>query len=462
MNNQVRHLALLWCCPLPLVAAACGAESPTGDTVVELVDGSLLSVAGDGQVGSLGHPLSDSLIVKVADPSGNGLPGVTVEWSMSSEGMVSPAATVTTDSEGLAKVLWTLGRETGPQTATEQVATVRAPVRGASLINFTATTPSLVPLTDMGASTYFGFPGGLYPAGNVMPQAHADAGQAFAATIEPLDINGNPSTDGKYVLLAIGHSNTMLIFCNTEPLQPCPSFTFAGQAIAEPDVDKTNLAIVRGAGARAEFWVSPNPTCCYDHIRDVVLGPLGLSEQQVQVVWAELHTRAPTITLPHPDAQAYHLVGRLGSIMRAFRSRYPNLRLVFLSSGVYLGHRVTPTPDLDITRHNREPLEYETGFAMKWLIQAQIDQMASGGTIVDGRAGDLNYNTAVPWIGWGPYLWADGVNPRSDGLSWSRGNYNSDALHLNPEGRERAASLLLTFFKTSPQARCWFVTGETC
>ena len=82
MNNQVRHLALLWCCPLPLVAATCGAESPTGDTVVELVDGSLLSVAGDGQVGSLGHPLSDSLIVKVADPSGNGLPGVTVEWSM--------------------------------------------------------------------------------------------------------------------------------------------------------------------------------------------------------------------------------------------------------------------------------------------------------------------------------------------------------------------------------------------
>ena len=136
--------------------------------------------------------------------------------------------------------------------------------------------------------------------------------------------------------------------------------------------------------------------------------------------------------------------------MRTFRSRYPNLRLVFLTSDIYAGY----------TRR-REPGHYENGFAMKWLIQAQIDQMASGGIIVDERAGDLNYNNAVPWIGWGPYLWADGVNPRSDGLSWPRADYG-DRSHLGPQGVENAAGLLLTLFKTSPQARCWFVTGETC
>ncbi len=80
---------------------------------------------------------------------------------------------------------------------------------------------------------------------------------------------------------------------------------------------------------------------------------------------------------------------------------------------------------------------------------------------LDERAGDLNYNTAVPWIGWGPYLWADGVNPRSDGIFWPRTDYD-DPVHLGPEGVEKAAALLLTFFKTAPQARCWFVTGETC
>jgi hypothetical protein len=142
------------------------------------------------------------------------------------DGRVSPAAFVTTNSEGVAKVLWTLGPLQGAQTATEQTVTADASVSGVDSVVFTATTPSLVPLTAIGASTYFGFPGGLYSGGNVMPQAHADAGQAFAAAIEPLDTNGNPDPDGKYVLLIIGYSNTALIVCDTglEPLV-CPSFT---------------------------------------------------------------------------------------------------------------------------------------------------------------------------------------------------------------------------------------------
>ena len=47
MVDQARHLALLWCCAFPLVATACGGESPTEGTVVEVVEGSLLSVAGE-------------------------------------------------------------------------------------------------------------------------------------------------------------------------------------------------------------------------------------------------------------------------------------------------------------------------------------------------------------------------------------------------------------------------------
>ena len=177
----------------------------------------------------------------------------------------------------------------------------------------------------------------------------------------------------------------------------------------------------------------------------------GLSEQQVQVVWAQLGQAAP-ITLPDSDAGAKRMVSSMGNVMRAFRSRYPNLRLVFFTDAAYAGYR----------RKDREPQHYEYGFAMKWLIQAQIDQMANGGRFVGARAGDLNYNTAVPWIAWGPYLWADGVNARSDGILWHTGDYGNDQVHLGPVGVEKAASLLLTFFKTAPQTRCWFLSGETC
>ena len=452
--DQARHLALLWCCSLPLVAAACGGESPTEGTEdeLDLIEGSFLSVSGNGQVGTLSNPLSDSLIVKVADPSGNGLQGVTVSWRVDSDGMVSPTATET-DSEGLAKAQWTLGRVTpDDQTATEQTATASASVSGVGSVSFTATTPSLVPLTDMGASTYFGFPGGLYPGGNVMPQAHADAGQAAAAAVEPLDANGDPSPEGKYVLVSVGHSNTELIFCDTPQVIPlCPNYSFKAQAMADPDVDRTNLAIVRGGccGGGAESMQSFHDS---DYVRiHERLSSVGLNELQVQVVWAQISSDEEPTFLPDSYALAHRLVRLMGGVMRTLRIRYPNLRLVFLEGGTYGGY----------SRRGREPSNYELGFAMKWLIQAQIDQMANGGTIVDERAGDLNYNTAVPWIGWGPYLWADGVNPRSDGISWPRTDYQ-DPVHLGPRGVEKAADLLLTFFKTSSQARCWFVTGGTC
>ena len=251
MNDRARHLEFLWFCAFPLVAAGCGGESPTEGPEVEVVEGSLLGIAGDKQVGTLGRPLSDSLIVEVADASGNVLPGVTVEWSVAhyiglrrsggapfNDGIVSPA-TVVTDAAGLAKVLWTLGLEAGSETATLQAVTASASVSdvGRLTFTFTATTASLVPLTDMGTSTYFGFTGGLYPGVNVMPQAHTDAGQAFATAVEPLDTDGNPTTNGQYGLLSIGYANTLEIFCSGEQIEnrsPCPSFSFMGRPKRTP------------------------------------------------------------------------------------------------------------------------------------------------------------------------------------------------------------------------------------
>jgi hypothetical protein len=96
---------------------------------------------------------------------------------------------------------------------------------------------------------------------------------------------------------------------------------------------------------------------------------------------------------------------------------------------------------------------------VKWLIEAQIRQADSG--VVDPRAGDLGPDVA-PWLAWGPYLWANGLQARSDGLMWRRDDFHADGIHPTPTGQGKVAAMLLRFFKTSPGSRCWFVAGQSC
>ena len=154
------------------------------------------------------------------------------------------------------------------------------------------------------------------------------------------------------------------------------------------------------------------------------------------------------------QADANQLVAQMANVVRALKVRYPNIKLVFLSSRIYGGYATTTL--------NPEPYPYESGFAVKWLIQAQIDQTQNGGTVVDARAGDLNYDTVAPWLAWGPYLWADGANLRSDGLNWLPADMEADGTHPSQSGEQKVANQLMTFFKQSQHTRCWFVTGATC
>lgn len=313
-----------------------------------------------------------------------------------------------------------------------------------------------VPLTDMAGQTYLGFSRGLYPqGGNTAPGRHDSVGVARARAVRALDVNGNPSPSGKYVLLSIGMSNTTQEFCSASSNLPCDSWTFMGQAAADAAVNRASLAIVNGAagGQAASTWDAPTEAN-YDRVRDTRLVPQGLSERQVQVVWLKVANPGPQVSLPSAQADAYVLETAMGNIVRALKVRYPNLQQVFLSSRIYGGYATTTL--------NPEPYAYESGFAVKWLIQAQIDQMAQGGAVVDVRAGDLNYDTVAPWIAWGPYLWADGLMPRSDGLVWQRSDLESDGTHPSQTGETKVGTLLLNFFKTSAYARCWLVTGATC
>lgn len=313
----------------------------------------------------------------------------------------------------------------------------------------TNTTVGLVPINDLGAGLYLNqFQGGLYPGGaNVPPAAHATEGLARAHGLQPLDTAGLPDPNGKIVLLSIGMSNTTQEFCSQDSFEPCNAWTFMGQAAVDSRVNTTTLAIVNGArgGQAATSWDSPTDPN-YDGVRDQKLAPKGLTEAQVQVIWVKQANPQPSVSLPNASADAFALEASLADIARAAKVRYPNLSLMFLSSRIYAGYASTTL--------NPEPYAYESAFSIKWLIEAQVQQIATG--TADPLAGDLDYSTVAPWIAWGPYTWADGLTPRSDGLIWVCTNLESDGTHPATSGEEKVGSMLLRFMLSSPFASPWF------
>ncbi len=118
----------------------------------------------------------------------------------------------------------------------------------------------------------------------------------------------------------------------------------------------------------------------------MVLAPLGLTEKQVQAAWIEEYNSDPAAegfqTLCDPTVagclnnvghtEALRYEQQLGNILRAAKTRWPNLQQAFHSSRIYGGFATT--------NHSSEPYPYEYGFSVKWLVQAQILQIRSGGT----------------------------------------------------------------------------------
>ena len=313
------------------------------------------------------------------------------------------------------------------------------------------TTPTLA-LSDLLVDTYKGFEGGLYPGrSNMPPPAHLGAGRMRAAAIEPREVMGDPAAAGKYVLLSVGMSNTTQEWCAGGGGPPCVRQSFMFKAAADPAVEHQALAIVNGArgGQGCSTWDQPSDPN-WDRVRDVLRGQ-GLSEAQVQILWLKCAEPQPTMALPAAMSHAYFVERALGGIVRTARARYPNLQQVFISNRIYAGFATTAL--------NPEPHAYETGFAVKWAVEAQIRQRATG--TIDPEAGDLGPAVA-PWIGWAADLWANGTTARSDGLTYVPGDFANDGTHPGQLGVDKVSTLLLAFFKTSPLTRCWFLAGQTC
>jgi hypothetical protein len=288
----------------------------------------------------------------------------------------------------------------------------------------------LIPLCDLGKGTYKGEEGGLYPGGgNTPPPDHLKLGMQASRQIVPRDAQGRQTADGKIVLLSIGMSNTTM------------EFSVFVKRSAEDKSLNPHLVVVDGAQGGQGADVTAIPTAKFWDVVDQRPAANGVTKAQVQAVWIKQAYFGPWRPFP---GEPKKMQGLLVATLHNLHDRFPNLKIAYMSSRIYAGYAIATL--------NPEPHAYESAFAIKWIVR---DQMAGNP--------ELNCNPAkgtvrAPWVAWGPYLWADGVKGRKDGLVYLRDDVTTtDRTHPSMSGREKVVNLLMSFLKNDPTSRPWFV-----
>src|SRR5262249_8261317 len=161
-----------------------------------------------------------------------------------------------------------------------------------------------------------------YPNGlNTVPAAHEAIGLQRAAAMQPLNAQGQPDANGKYVMVSIGMSNTTQEYCAGNNGTSCASYSFMGQAAANSDVNHSQLVLGDGAqgGQDAKAWIEPT-NVTYATVAQR-LTAANLTERQVTAVWLKQADASPSSSLPNANGDAYNLLTYLGDIVRAAKVR---------------------------------------------------------------------------------------------------------------------------------------------
>jgi hypothetical protein len=196
--------------------------------------------------------------------------------------------------------------------------------------------------------------------------------------------------------------------------------TFVGLAKADTQRDG-HVVLIDGAQGGQDAGVWANPSAATWTVVEQRFQTAGVTARQVQAIWLKQALAGPT----NEGTYVAELERNLAGIVSVAAQRYPSLQQVFVSPRTYAGYAST--------RLNPEPYAYLSGFAVKRLVEQSLREPA-----------------ARPWIGWGPYLWADGTRPNGSGLTWQCADFReSDGTHPSDSGRMKVATLLQKFFDSS-------------
>ncbi|MCZ7646828.1 MAG: carbon-nitrogen family hydrolase [Planctomycetota bacterium] len=278
---------------------------------------------------------------------------------------------------------------------------------------------TLAPFTS--GKPYEGQQTGLYPgARNEIPAAHRQAGERLAASIRPLDPDGNPDeADGRILALVAGHSNCHQYFTELGRR------LWAKRRELHPRFQLLNCAV--GGQQLPELHGDENGPVWKNGQR--LTGQAGYAPAQVQALF--LHTtyhgaknKAQRPAGPFPQ-EMRDMRDKMLVVLQRCAAAYPNLKLCYLTC--------------DGFRHYTgfEPHVWREAFGVKWLIESQLNGEA--GTAFEGP------ERRIPWLQWGPYFWNN---------EWDE-SYFTDGVHPSPKARQIFVEKYWQFLNADPVSKAW-------
>jgi hypothetical protein len=307
----------------------------------------------------------------------------------------------------------------------------------------------LIPLTDLGTGFYEGIQGGLYPGGsNTRPAVHQQKGIDISHTIEPLNDAGTVSYDnGQVLFIGMGGSNASNAY--NMFIDTMKHYDWKGTSQC------MNVKGLFYGGKDLHDMIDTTSTFYWDELQGRLFNRNDTWEQ-VQIVWILEQSELDT-----PDIAYYidYVADQYTTLMHVMLDSMPNLKMVYLSGFHYTGYT---HPEHELYDFLVEPKGYWGNLAIKELIERQIN----GDPLLDFEG----EGRVAPYVNWGPYFWADGVNPRGgDFLTWPCEDYRDDdtggGFHLEEIGKYKEAKMLINFFETDTVASWWYKAGaqwEAC
>ncbi|MBI3500510.1 MAG: T9SS type A sorting domain-containing protein [Bacteroidetes bacterium] len=310
--------------------------------------------------------------------------------------------------------------------------------------NCTAASTGFTPINDLGSGTFTNawsvtWTGGLYPNGsNYLPATHKGAGTQIAQQVLPLNSSGNVDmTNGKIVWMSIGMSNTTYEAQQFIPLANAyanknPKLTLVDGAQGGMSADRISSP-----------WLSQYST--YWSTVATRLSSAGVTANQVEVIWFKEADPAGTMTV-----QIYYdsLIVQFKRIMHEIKTRFPNAKLCYMASRISARYASSTL--------NPEPFAYYTGWAVKEIIEEQING--------DTALAYSGSNIRSPFLSWGIYMWSDGSTPEATNSNifiTCPTDLQNDGTHPSiPTGAAKVANWLLTFYQNDSLSCSWFFNSS--